>query len=428
MAAEPTTDQTDPRTLSDRLDALEREHHEQIARANAALAAAQDRTYWLERWGIDLNALMQRRGAGELRAALRAARALYRSAYDLRYRVADHARSVPVRLNLARQAVDEERALASDHGSRVEPRTLSPDPLAAAPATKLLHARLTEDDVAAVEQRLTPAEQALWETAGPQDRLRLTLAFAAHHDIEPALERTGLSSAMPDPGVHSMASGPAAAGGSAYYADLVADALAASGRPLEESERVLDFGCSSGRVVRVLAAAYPDLEWHGCDPIPDAIDWASRNLPGIEFARSPERPPLPYDADAFDAVFAISIWSHFSEAAALDWFAEMRRIIRPGGRLLVTTHGEQTIVHTAREGLRSDEQLSEVRDALARDGFWYAAEFGEAGDHGVANPDWGTAFLSAEWVLARLTPDWRVGLFRPGRVELNQDLYVLERV
>ena len=428
MATEPTTEETDAEALRARLDALEREHHDRIARANSALAAAQDRSYWLERWGVDLNSVMRRPGAGELRAAMRAARAFYRFAYDLRYRVTDHARSVPTRVSLARQAVEEERAPGGLPGGTERSRTLSPDPLQAAPVTEVLYERLTTDDVAAVEERLGPAEQALWETAGPQDRKRLALAFAAHHGIESALERAGLSSAMPDPGVHAMASGPAAAGGSTYYADLVADSLAATGLDLRDAERALDFGCSSGRGVRVFAAAYPDVEWHGCDPIPDAIEWAGANLLGIEFRLSPDRPPLPYDDESFDAVFAISIWSHFAEQAALDWFAEMHRIVRPGGRLVVTTHGEQTIVHTAREGLRSGEQLAEVRDALAERGFWYAAEFGETGDHGVTNPDWGTAFLSAEWLLAKLTPDWRVDLFRPGRVELNQDLYVLERV
>ena len=105
----------------------------------------------------------------------------------------------------------------------------------------------------------------------------------------------------------------------------------------------------------------------------------------------------------------------------------MRRIVKPGGRLAFSTHGEQTVAHTQRAGLRSVEQLESVRASLFERGFWYAAEFGEQGDHGVANPDWGTAFLSAEWLLAKLTPDWRVVLFRPGRVEDNQDLYVLER-
>jgi SAM-dependent methyltransferase len=424
MAAEPTTGGETDDALRARVDMLEREHHERIARANEALAAAQDRSYWLERWGIDLNAVMGRRGAGELRALFRALRALYR----MRYRLAGQARSLPVRVSLARQALDQERAFAGARPGTRESRALSPDPLGAAPVTDLLYARLSPADVAAVEARLRPAELALWETAGPQDRRRLALAFAAHHEVEPALEHSGLSSAMPDPGVHAMAQGAAAAGGSTYYADLVADSLAATGLQLGSGVRALDFGCSSGRVVRVLAAAYPDADWHGCDPIPDAIEWARANIPGVSFERSPDKPPLVYPAESFDVAFAISIWSHFAEQAALDWFAEMQRIVRPGGRLLVTTHGEQTIVHTAREGLRSPEQLAEVREALARYGFWYAAEFGAAGDHGVTNPDWGTAFISPEWLLAKLTPEWRVLLFRPGRVELNQDLYVLERV
>jgi hypothetical protein len=66
--------------LRRRLEALEREHQEEIARANAALAAAQDRSYWLDRWGVDLNALMRRRGAGELLTLMRAVRQVLRRA------------------------------------------------------------------------------------------------------------------------------------------------------------------------------------------------------------------------------------------------------------------------------------------------------------------------------------------------------------
>jgi SAM-dependent methyltransferase len=424
MAVEPTEKQgAELEALRRRIDALEREQHERTARANAALAAAQDRSYWLDRWNLDLNALMRRRGAGELRAALRAARAVYRVMYDARHRV----RSLPFKLREAQRSLEEERAHAEERPPARFARTLSPDPLSGSPVTDLLYARLEPSDVAAVEAGLEPAEAALWETADAADRRRLTLAFAAHRRVQPALERSGLSAAMPSADVHSMAHGPAAAGGSTYYADLVADSLGASGLALVPGMAGLDFGCSSGRVVRVLAAAHPELDWHGCDPIPDAIEWARANLPGISFERSPEYPPLPYADGRFDFAFAISIWSHFAEGAALDWLREMRRVIKPGGRLLITTHGEQTVAHTWREGVRSLEQLEEIRNALAEHGFWYAAEFGEVGDHGVANPDWGTAFLTSEWLLAKLTPDWGVALFRPGRVEGNQDLYVLER-
>jgi SAM-dependent methyltransferase len=435
MATEPSTRRSAERdgeleALRARLDALEREMAERTARANMALAVAQDRSYWLERWGVDLNALMRRRGANEFRAALRAMRSVYRFLYDARVRargVPHRLRGVGQRLQAARDELAEERAEAQAIHEAHWRREISPAPLRASPITDLLYQRLGEEDARAVESRLEAPEAALWEAAGETDRRRLTLAFAAHHGVQPALEKSGLTAAMPPPHVHSMARASAAAGGSTYYADLVVDALGTAGFELEPGCSGLDFGCSSARVVRVLAAALPELDWHGCDPIPDAIEWAREHLPGISFERSPEDPPLPYSDHAFDFAFAISIWSHFSERAALGWLAEMRRVIRPGGRLVLTCHGYQSIAHTFAAGVRSAAQLDEISAALYERGFWYAPEFGVQGDHGVIHPDWGTAFLTPEWLLARLTPDWRLGLFAPGRVEDNQDLYVLER-
>lgn len=55
--------------------------------ANRTVGAAQERLYWLDRWHIDLNALMQRRGASELRAAIRIVRALYRFVFRLKRRL-----------------------------------------------------------------------------------------------------------------------------------------------------------------------------------------------------------------------------------------------------------------------------------------------------------------------------------------------------
>jgi SAM-dependent methyltransferase len=410
-------------TLRERLEALEREHTEQIARTHEAVAAAQDRAYWLDRWNVDLNALMRKRGARELRWAVRAARSVVR----LLRKARAGASTIPGRAAAARSEVDEAPPPEPEARHERFTRSIPPDLLEAAPVAEILFGRLREDDLSAVQARLDPEEASGLERAGSADRKRMMLAYAAHYGVQPALERTGLSAAMPGPGVHSMSQGPLAAGGVAYYADLVVDALRQSGFEPAAGQAALDFGSSSGRVVRVLAAAYPQLDWHGCDPIPEAIDWARENLPGVTFRRSPERPPLDYEESRFDFVFAISIWSHFAERAALAWLAEMRRVVRPGGRLLLTTHGEQAITAYHGWGIRPEAQLEEIQAALHRDGFWYAPEFGDAGDHGVVNPDWGTAFLTPEWLAAAVTPDWSVSLFRPGRVEGNQDLYVLAR-
>lgn len=60
--------------LRTRVAQLER----QVAAANTAVAAAQERVYWLDRWHVDLNALMRKRGAAEFREAIRVVRGAIR--------------------------------------------------------------------------------------------------------------------------------------------------------------------------------------------------------------------------------------------------------------------------------------------------------------------------------------------------------------
>jgi hypothetical protein len=70
--------------LRARIDALEGELLDVQRSANAAVARWQDRAYWLDRWHLDLNAVMRRPGAAEARAALRAGRSLVRFYQRLR--------------------------------------------------------------------------------------------------------------------------------------------------------------------------------------------------------------------------------------------------------------------------------------------------------------------------------------------------------
>lgn len=70
--------------LRARVQALEAEREETVRRAAAAVAAAQERAYWLDRWQVDLNALMATRSGERFRAALRAVRAPVRAARTLK--------------------------------------------------------------------------------------------------------------------------------------------------------------------------------------------------------------------------------------------------------------------------------------------------------------------------------------------------------
>ncbi len=245
-----------------------------------------------------------------------------------------------------------------------------------------------------MERRIneTP-ELAAQYSAAPDDTSRryLLLAFGAWLSAPPVVENSNVGTAQPPEDVHAMARGPLAAAGGMYEADLVADALASAGVEITSLSSGLDFGCSSGRVVSVLAAAYPEINWHGCDPNTRAVTWAAENHPKVDFFVNGDAPPLPLQDGSLDLAFAISIWSHFAPELGLRWFDDM---YRADGMVAIWSH------HTwddlgrlyAQLSLRTPRSRRDRRFALPP-GWWYAPEFGEEGDWGVVNPDWGTAFL-----------------------------------
>jgi hypothetical protein len=78
--SELTTDErAELEALRTRVQDLERERAEQMAAANHAVATLQERVYWLDRWHLDLNALMAKPGAAEFRGAVRIARGAIRT-------------------------------------------------------------------------------------------------------------------------------------------------------------------------------------------------------------------------------------------------------------------------------------------------------------------------------------------------------------
>jgi hypothetical protein len=55
--------------------------------ANRTVGEAQERLYWLDRWHLDLNAVMRRESATRIRAALRAFRSVYRELLQAKRRL-----------------------------------------------------------------------------------------------------------------------------------------------------------------------------------------------------------------------------------------------------------------------------------------------------------------------------------------------------
>ena len=86
-----------------------------------------------------------------------------------------------------------------------------------------------------------------------------------------------------------------------------------------------------------MLAALPQSILVGLDVDEEAIAWCTSHLRG-SWEISPALPPVRLESDAFDLVYAVSVFSHFNEEQQDLWLAELHRLLRPGGFLVASTH------------------------------------------------------------------------------------------
>jgi 2-polyprenyl-3-methyl-5-hydroxy-6-metoxy-1,4-benzoquinol methylase len=94
----------------------------------------------------------------------------------------------------------------------------------------------------------------------------------------------------------------------------------------------LDLGCGDGKFARLVKAACPGVTIHGCD----VSDVALSRSEGLDrsYTLDLDTDPLPEPGESFDVVTASEVLEHLSNPRHA--LAEAKRVLRPGGRLLVT--------------------------------------------------------------------------------------------
>jgi ubiquinone/menaquinone biosynthesis C-methylase UbiE len=151
-------------------------------------------------------------------------------------------------------------------------------------------------------------------------------------------------------------------------------------------------GCGPGRLaILAKTAAGPAGEVCGIDPAPEMIELARRKAAragvGVRFEVGAIE-TLPYPDDHFDVVLSSLMLHHLPDELKRRGLAEVRRVLRPGGRLVAidfgATPGEGFGHVLCVLGLRKGwDHAERLRDMLREAGF-DAVEMGATGHRAFA--------------------------------------------
>jgi SAM-dependent methyltransferase len=215
-------------------------------------------------------------------------------------------------------------------------------------------------------------------------------------------------------------------------AEDLAGALRSTGRRLDEFGSVLDFGCGPGRVLPHIAALAPSTACAGCDVDGASIAWARRRYPDIRWAVNTYMPPLPWLDESFALVYSVSVFSHLGETLQDGWLAEIRRVLRPGGVALLSTHGGYAFEQFRSGSVttrwcppgafeRPPLSASECVFVPYRRSIWNRADLPGIG------PQYGLAFHGDEYVRTRWTDGLEIVDILPHAMTRWQDIVVARR-
>ena len=174
---------------------------------------------------------------------------------------------------------------------------------------------------------------------------------------------------------------------------------------------VLEFAAGYGCVTRHLARL-PGFDLTACDIHPDALGFLRRFL-GVRAIPSDVCPELFAPPAAYEAVLALSFFSHMPLATWARWLVRLTLPLAVGGRLVFTTHGLHSRAHFG-------------NPELPNSGFWFHPA-SEQSDLPVT--DYGQAITSPGFVRAVIaTLPWvELETWREADWWGHQDTWVLRK-
>lgn len=117
-----------------------------------------------------------------------------------------------------------------------------------------------------------------------------------------------------------------------YLLEIMSDKL--NGK---DTLKVLDVGCGHGDIHDDLTAGLHEIQLTGIDVAASVVEHAEKTHGGNTYLTY-DGHRLPFDNHSFDVAFTICVMHHVPPAQWLDFLVEMRRVIKPGGIVVVFEH------------------------------------------------------------------------------------------